>query len=378
VTSDSAILVPVAQSTDLRETVDYAVDAALADGPGRLHFVYVHPSDTTDRLVVDSDGAEPAGSGEEQASELLERVRIWATEDAGDRAEELQVETAQIGANRYIFSPEEVARLLVGQAHTAGCDRVIFDPEYDPGIGAPLLQPLKSELERLSDLAVEEARTTRPARRGPLLSGSTPLQVGVLFGISFLFYQALSGSLVLFDFVTGAISATIVAVALSRVTFAADPTRFAPLRLLRMILYIPYLLWEILKANVAVSAVILHPRLPIEPRMTRIRPAVWGAFPVTTLANSITLTPGTLTVRMQGQHLAVHTLIPSAREDLFDGGLERAVRFVFYGRRAARIASLRERGETEILQSPDGGAAETDVATAGNASAENEHGGDGG
>jgi len=352
VASDSGILVPVAESPGLRKTVAYAVNEALADGHGRLHFVYVHPSDTTDKFVdgTDTEGSEdPAG---DRAANLLERVRIWATEDAGDRADSLTVGTAQLGADRYIFSPEEVAELLVQEARSAGCDRVIFDPEYDPGIGAPLLQPLESELDRLSDLAIEEAPTTRPARRRPLLNVGTPVQAGVLFGISFLFYQMLSGSIVLLDFATGAISATIVAVALSRVTFASDPTRYAPLRVLRMVVYIPYLLWEIIKANVAVSAVILHPRLPIDPRLTRIRPAVWGGIPVTTLANSITLTPGTLTVRMQGQHFVVHTLIPSAREDLFDGGLERAVRFVFYGRRAARIPSLRDRGETENLQPP--------------------------
>ncbi len=355
--SDNCILVPVAESPELRETVTYAVDAALADGPGRLHFVYAHPSDTTDRLATESTEGE---TEEDRATELLERVRIWATEDAGDRKDDLQVGTAQLGAGRYIFSPEEIARLLIDEARAAGCHRVIFDPEYDPGVGAPLLHPLQSDLEQLSDLVVEEAQTTRPTRRGPLPDVGTPLQAGALFGVSFVFYQVLTGSVALFDLVTGAISATIVAVSLSRVTFASDPTSYAPLRLARSALYLPYLFWEILKANVAVSAVILHPRLPIDPRLTRIRPAVWGALPVSMLANSITLTPGTLTVRVQGERLVVHTLIPSAREDLFDGGLERAVRFVFYGRRAARIASLRDRGETENLQPPDGAQAGTD------------------
>ncbi|MEF8813625.1 MAG: monovalent cation/H+ antiporter subunit E [Halovenus sp.] len=370
--SDDCVLVPVAASPALRETVAYAVDAALADGPSRLHFVYVHPSDTTDRLAIESDDAESAETEEDRATELLDRVRIWATEDAGDREDDLQIGTAQLGADRYIFSPEEVAGLLADEARTAGCRRVIFDPEYDPGIGAPLLQPLQSELEQLSGLVVEEAQTTRPTRRGPLPNVGTPLQAGALFGISFLFYQVLAGSIVLLDIVTGAISATIVAVALSRVTFASDPTRYAPLRLVRLGLYVPYLLWEIFKANVAVSAVILHPRLPIDPRLTRIRPAVWGGLPVTTLANSITLTPGTLTVRVKGQQFVVHTLIPSAREDLFDGGLERGVRFVYYGRRAARIASLRDRGETENLQPPDG-----DQTGTGEAAVEETGGGDG-
>ena len=63
----------------------------------------------------------------------------------------------------------------------------------------------------------------------------------------------------------------------------------------------------------------------------------------------ITLTPGTLTVRVRGRGMVVHTLIPAAREGLFDGALERAVRFVFYGRRALAVASPRERGDCRII-----------------------------
>jgi multicomponent Na+:H+ antiporter subunit E len=116
-----------------------------------------------------------------------------------------------------------------------------------------------------------------------------------------------------------------------------------------MLFYVPYLLYEITKANLQVAAVILHPRLPIAPRMTRLESAVWGSLPVTTLANSITLTPGTLTVRVEGRNLLVHSLVPASREGLFDGSLERAVRFVFYGRRAMSIASPRERGDAAVL-----------------------------
>ena len=71
------------------------------------------------------------------------------------------------------------------------------------------------------------------------------------------------------------------------------------------------------------------------------------------LANSITLTPCTQTVRADDQELYVHSLVPFAREGLFDGALERWVRFVFYGREAARFPTPRERGDTEILQDPD-------------------------
>ena len=344
--SADRILVPVSESPTLRQTVEYAVTTALG-GEGFVRFVFVHGPDVGSSV----DEQTSRESTLDAAEELFNRIEVWAREDAADAS--LVVETAHLGTDEYLFSPDDVAGAIAADAAEHDTDRVILDPEYDPGVGPPLLRPLEYELTRFDSVTVEEAPVTRPTQRTPFLAGSTPIQVGVLFGMAFFFYQFLASSLEPLDLVTGAISATIVAVALSRVTFSRDPTLATAVRLVRLVIYVPYLLWEIVKANVAVSAVILHPNLPIDPRMTRVQPAVWGALPVTTLANSITLTPGTLTVRVDGRRLTVHTLVSGAREDLFDGGLERGVRFVFYGREAMSIASLRERGETENLQSAD-------------------------
>lgn len=112
---------------------------------------------------------------------------------------------------------------------------------------------------------------------------------------------------------------------------------------------------ELLTANVDVAYRVLAPSMPIEPAVVEVPLRVQSDLAITTIANSITLTPGTLTVRVEGRSLTVHTLMPGAREDLFDGGLERGVRFVFYGRQAMAIGSPRERDETEVLQPPDAG-----------------------
>jgi len=80
------------------------------------------------------------------------------------------------------------------------------------------------------------------------------------------------------------------------------------------------------------------------------------SVPTATLANSITLTPGTLTIDVLDDTFHVHALVPGAREGLLGGALERGVRFVFYGRRAARIASPAERrrvGETGETPEPE-------------------------
>lgn len=346
--ADNRLLVPVSDSPTLRQTVEYAVGTALEEsGSGYIQFIYVHAPDQT---VTDSDLVDSSRDPVAVAEELLDKVTVWANEDAGEA--DLTIEVEQIGMDEYLFSPEDFGDRLSEQATDHSIDRVVLDPEYDPGIGSPLLRPLVYELTRLPGLDVEEAPVTARTRRRPLVVRSTPLRVGSLFFLSFLFYQLLAGQFYWFDLVTGGISATIVAVGLSRVAFRRDPTTQSVLRLARTLVYIPYLLFEIVKANVLVAMVILHPRLPIEPRMTRVQAAVWGALPMATLANSITLTPGTLSVRVRGRTITVHTLVVPAREDLFDGGLERGVRFVFYGRNAMQISSPRERGDTEILQPP--------------------------
>lgn len=339
------VLVPVARSRTLRATVDYAVETALdsagPSSPATIRFVYVHPLEIIDETgqVTDESTA---------ATDLLHRVSVWAEETAGDRADELVIEEAELGGDEYLFSPSDIADVLLETTREAGFDRIVIDPEYDPGVGAPLLRPLKFELTQADVVTIDEAPVRRGIRRPPIFRRTTPIRVGMLFGISFLFYQLLAGGFELFDIVTGGITATLVAVALSRISFR-EPTRSSPVKLLRMLVYVPYLLYEITKANIQVALVILHPNLPIDPRMTRFESAVWGSLPVTTLANSITLTPGTLTVRVDGRNLLVHTLVPAARDGLFNGGLERAVRFVFYGRKAIRIASPRDRNEAAVL-----------------------------
>jgi multicomponent Na+:H+ antiporter subunit E len=341
--ADGAILVPVGESVTLRNTVAYAVREALA-ASGEVHFV---------AAVAWHDIGDVSAAEREELYDLLERVAVWAEEDAD---EPITVETAVVGADEYLFGPDDFARVLGEYARGHDIDRIVVDPEYSPGGNLPLLRPMEAELSE-SGFLVEEAPVERATRRGRLLRRGGLAQFLTLFGVSFLFYQLLAGfTAAQFDLVTGAMSGVVVAGMLHRVTFDGRPRLLRLARqLLRLAVFVPYLLYEIVKSNLLVSYVILHPDLPIEPRLTEVRSAVWGSMPVATLANSITLTPGTLTVRVRGQDFVVHTLIPPAREGLFDGGLERAVRFVYYGRISASVSSPRERGDTRILAGLTGG-----------------------
>jgi multicomponent Na+:H+ antiporter subunit E len=333
------LLVPLSDTVTVRQTVGYAVESGLENADAlECHLVVAMP--------YDADVPE-SGRHREDAEGLLSRARNWVEEDAGGA--DVTIETATLGADEYLFGPRDYADVFDAYADAHGIDRVVLDPEYQPGVTARILQPLERELDRIG-LAYDEAPVERSTRRGRLAGSEDFDRLFATFVISYGFYLVLGDPTYWFDLLTGAAVAGIVSVSLAQVTFSVPLDRVqSPIRVVRFALYIPYLLWEIVKANVAVSAVILRPSMPIEPTLTRVNSRVRSGLPLTALANSITLTPGTLTVRATDQQLLVHTLIPGAREDLFDGGLERAIRFVFYGRESAAIPSPRERDDAEIV-----------------------------
>lgn len=76
----------------------------------------------------------------------------------------------------------------------------------------------------------------------------------------------------------------------------------------RLLRYLPWLLKEIVVSNFQIAWIVLHPRLPISPRLVRFTVRLPHAFARATLANSITLTPGTITVDQQGDQYLVHAL----------------------------------------------------------------------
>ena len=347
--TSSNLLVPVSDSETVRNTVAYAVEEALeaasgSDDPSSLADVDEHVAAIHFVFPVSERVGYAAESAEvDAARSLLDRVEVWAEEDLGDAADAVRVETALVGSDVYLFSPGDYAEVLTEYAATHGLERAVFDPGFNLIGTAPLLPPLEAEV-RQAGLEVVKAPVQRERRSSLLVRRGTLAQFLTLFAVSFGFYLVLAWSVATFELATGAISAGIVAVALWGVSLTSPiRTIRTSHRLMRLALYVPYLLWEIVKANLDIAYVVLHPSLPIDPEMVEFDAAVWSPMSVTTLANSITLTPGTLTVDVSRRHFTVHTLTAGARDNLFDGTLERAVRFVFYGRAGARIPSPAER-----------------------------------
>ena len=82
-------------------------------------------------------------------------------------------------------------------------------------------------------------------------------------------------------------------------------------RIFGFMTYLPWLLWEILKANLTVIRACLRANLDISPALVRVRTTCRSDLARVTFANSITLTPGTVTVEVEGDKLLVHALYES-------------------------------------------------------------------
>jgi multicomponent Na+:H+ antiporter subunit E len=98
------------------------------------------------------------------------------------------------------------------------------------------------------------------------------------------------------------------------------------------IAYWPWLLWEILKANWDVTKRALHPSLPISPTIVRVKASQRSDVGQVIYANSITLTPGTISVEVGGGEILVHALTREGAESLEGGDMDR---------RCARVDGVR-------------------------------------
>lgn len=79
-----------------------------------------------------------------------------------------------------------------------------------------------------------------------------------------------------------------------------------PVRWFWLLVYVPVFVWQCLKANVDVALRVLAPGLELRPGIVRIRTSLKSDIARVFLANSITLTPGTMSVELVGDTLYIH------------------------------------------------------------------------
>jgi multicomponent Na+:H+ antiporter subunit E len=145
-----------------------------------------------------------------------------------------------------------------------------------------------------------------------------------LSGFLLAFWLALSGHYSFALVAAGAISVLACLLAARRLRIVDREGH--PIELFRGALtYLPWLMWEIAKSGWAVTKIILHPGLPISPTMTVVKASQRTGAGIATYANSITLTPGTITVGVDRDELTIHALVREGADDLEAGGMDRRV-----------------------------------------------------
>ncbi len=127
---------------------------------------------------------------------------------------------------------------------------------------------------------------------------------------------------------------SVIVVALVGDIFFKDSWRILnPVRILWAILYIPYLLWFIILANLDVAYRVINPAMPIRPGIVKIKTGLKTDVAKTFLANSITLTPGTMTVDIVGDELFIHWINVQHDNDPEQQGKAIAAKFERFLRR---------------------------------------------
>ena len=140
----------------------------------------------------------------------------------------------------------------------------------------------------------------------------------------FLFWLALSGHYTSFLIGIG-ICATLLCLAVAWRMGTIDAEGVPVQLALGAITYLPWLVGEIIKSAWAVTRIIIDPQLPISPTMTRVSASQTTPVGVNVYANSITLTPGTITTNVDGNTLTVHAIVSDGADDLEEGGMDARV-----------------------------------------------------
>jgi multicomponent Na+:H+ antiporter subunit E len=152
------------------------------------------------------------------------------------------------------------------------------------------------------------------------------LRMASLLVALFVFWVLMSGMFTPFLLGLGVASVLAVAWLARRMEVADVEGHPAHLRLAAVVSYWMWLAKEIWLSGLQVARIILNPRLPISPTLVRFQPAQKTAVGLATHANSITLTPGTITVQANHHEFLVHALTRDGAAGVVESEMNRRVR----------------------------------------------------
>lgn len=127
-----------------------------------------------------------------------------------------------------------------------------------------------------------------------------------LFGLLLLFWLLLNLSVQPGVIVTGLVVAGVIVFFFPTTLSFFSGHKLTPQALTATLGYVGFFIKELVKANLNIARIVLSPSLPIHPAIVKVHTKLRDPVARLLLANSITLTPGTLSVEIRGEHLYIH------------------------------------------------------------------------
>jgi multicomponent Na+:H+ antiporter subunit E len=136
----------------------------------------------------------------------------------------------------------------------------------------------------------------------------------MLFATLLGFWMLLNGSLAPDILVVGLIAAIVITFLFSNSLAVISELSTTPRALIAAVGYVFFFARELVKSNLNLARIVLSPALPLNPGIVKVRTRLKSRMGRLLLANSITLTPGTLTVDIDGEWLYIHWVTVDAAD----------------------------------------------------------------
>jgi multicomponent Na+:H+ antiporter subunit E len=127
-----------------------------------------------------------------------------------------------------------------------------------------------------------------------------------VFILSLIFWLLLTFSFTLPNIAVGSVASLLCSAIFARYYFTGVGKFLQPHRYYWFAVYLLIFIWECVKANFDVAYRVIHPSMPIKPGIVKVKTTLKSDFARTLLANSITMTPGTITVDLIGDDFYIH------------------------------------------------------------------------
>ena len=148
----------------------------------------------------------------------------------------------------------------------------------------------------------------------------------ILFVSLFIFWFILSGLIAPFMLFLGLISTAFVVYIINRMDLIDEEISFHNFSIMGLLLYLPWLLKEIIISNIKVCSYIVMPNKKMNPQIIKVKSSQISDLGHVLYANSITLTPGTVTIDVDGDIFTVHTLDHQFKESLESNEMDRKIK----------------------------------------------------